>query len=117
DLVALPALQTQPLQQLRYASPRDLGRNPVEVGEVAQVVEPGEPPVKPALATEDEADPPSYRPRVTHGVEAQDPRLARRREQKRGENLDDRRLAGTVRTQQAEELAAADRKVDALECR
>ena len=55
------------------------------------------------------------RARLGRDVEAEDPRLAARRQQQRGEDLDQRRLAGAVGPEQPEELAGRDLEVDAGE--
>ena len=48
-------------------------------------------------------------------IEAEDAGMARRRQQQRREDLDQGRLAGAVRTEQAEELAGFHPQVDTLE--
>ena len=108
DALALPAVEADELGQL--ADPRALvaGRDAVDVGEEAQVVEAGEPVVEAALAAEDVADAAADLLRLPCDVEAEDPRLAGGGQQERGEDLDRRRLAGAVRPEQAEELAGSD---------
>src|SRR5207302_10967110 len=83
-------------------------RNPIEVGEVAEVVERGEAVVEAAVAPEDVADATADVPCLAADVEAEHPSRARGRQQQRRQDLDHRRLAGSVRPEQAEQLAALD---------
>jgi hypothetical protein len=59
------------------------------------------------------ADPPPHLSRLAHGVEAEHPRRTGRGQQERRQDLDRRRLAGAVRAEQAEQLAALDVEADA----
>jgi hypothetical protein len=52
---------------------------------------------------------------LTTQVRARDGRFSRRRCQERGEHAQGRGLAGTVRAEEAEDLACADREVDAAD--
>src|SRR5581483_11195506 len=97
DAIALAARQPKALDQLGDAFARNVGGNLVQVGEVTEVVEAGEPPVEAALATEHEADAAPDGPWVRDDVEAKDPGAARRRQQLRGEDLHHGRLAGAIR--------------------
>src|SRR5262249_31729940 len=112
DLVVLPALQVQDLEELLDSPAGHVGRDLIEVGEIAEGVEPAPPPVPPPLGAEDEADALAHGPRIPDRVEAEDRRAARRRQEQRGEDLDHRGLACPVRTEQPEQLAALDAEVD-----
>src|SRR5205085_5903061 len=85
----------------------------VELGEVAEVVEPGKAVVEPALAAEDVADPPPNLVCLPHDVKPENARRSARRDQQGDQHLDRRRLARAVRAEQPEELAGLDRKRDA----
>src|SRR6202035_454157 len=115
DLVPLAAGQAQALDQLGDAPPRDVGWDPVEVGEVAKVVEAGKPPVQSAIATENEADPAPNRVGLPYDVQTENARRPRVGKQKGGKDLDRCRFAGPVRTEQAVQLTRWDGKVDPVE--
>ena len=63
DPFALPTGQADELEQLTDAGLLLPGRDAVQLGEVAQVVEPGEPLVEASVAAEDVPDLPAHLPR------------------------------------------------------
>src|SRR5256885_5285756 len=105
--------QPDELEQLGDPRALLLRRHRVELGEVAEVVETGEALVEPALAAEDVADPLAHLARVLDHVEPEHARRARGRDQQRDQHLDRGRLAGAVRSEEAEELALGDLEGDA----
>ena len=88
------------------------GGHAVQLGEVAQVVQPGQPLVEPAVAAEDVADPAAHLAGVVDDVVPEHPGRARGGQQQRDEHLDRGGLAGAVGPEQPEQLAALDREVD-----
>ena len=113
DPLLLAAREPDELEQLLDPRPLAAGLDAVELGEVAQVVERGEPLVEAAVAAEDVADPLPHPARVLDDVAPEHARLPRRRDEERDQHLDRRRLAGAVRAEEAEELALLDREADA----
>src|SRR5205807_9837340 len=79
DALVLAAAEPDEVEELGDAALLLAGRHAVELGEVAEVVERGEPLVDPAVPAEDVADPPAHLARVLDDVEAEHARLARRR--------------------------------------
>jgi hypothetical protein len=112
DALLLPAGQPRELQQLADARLLLAGRHAVQLGEVAQVVQPGEPFVEPAVAAEHVADLAPHRSGVLDDVVPEHPGRAGGRQQQRDEHLDRRGLARTVGPEQPEQLAALDGEVD-----
>jgi hypothetical protein len=88
------------------------GPHAVELGEHPQALADREDAVAAALAAGDQIDAAADLGRLRDDVVARDSRLAPRREQQRGEDLDARRLAGAVGAQQAEDLTPLDPEVD-----
>jgi hypothetical protein len=60
-------------------------------------------------------DQPAHLRAVLHHVEAADARRSRGRRKKRGQNVDGRRLAGAVRTEEAVDLTRGDGDVDSVD--
>jgi hypothetical protein len=112
DALVLAALERDELEQLvdaRALSPR---RHPVDVREVAQVIEAGESAVEPAIAAEDIADTRAHLSCLLRYVETEHAGGPCRRQQQRRQDLDRRRLSCSVRTEQTEQLAVCDRERD-----
>src|SRR5215218_193850 len=109
-----PSFASSPPTQLPDPGPLVTRRHAVELSEVAQVVQPGQPLVEAAVTAEDVADPAAHLTCVVDDVVPQDPGAARRRDQQGDQHLDGRRLAGSVGPEQPEELASLDGEVDAL---
>jgi hypothetical protein len=103
------------LQQLLDAGTLLACRHAVQLREVLEVVERRQAFVQTAIAPEDVPHVPPDLLGVGHHVVPEDPRRAPGWEQQRDEHLDGRGLAGPVGSQQAEELAALDLEVDALD--
>ena len=112
DALLLAAVEPDELEQLVDPRALHLGVDAVELGEVAQVVERGEPLVEPAVAAEDVADALPDPLRVLDDIVPEHAGRARGGDQERDQHLDRRRLAGAVRTEQAEELALLDLEAD-----
>ena len=72
----LAAGQTQALEEFRDPPLCDVRRDPVQVCEIAQVVQPGEAPVQASLAAEDEADAAPDGVGLPNDIKAEDARLA-----------------------------------------
>ena len=113
DAFLLAPVETDHLEQLADARPLLPRVDPVELGEVAQVVERREALVEAAVTAEDVADALAHPVRVLDDVAPEDARLPRRRDQQGDEHLDRRRLPGPVRPEQAEQLALLDREAHA----
>ena len=113
DPLLLAAVEADELQELGDAAALDLRVDAVELREVAEVVERGQPLVEAPVAPEDVPDPLPHPVGVLHDVVPQDARLPRRGEEQRDQHLDRRRLAGAVRAEEPEELALADLEADA----
>src|SRR5207249_1133078 len=65
---------------------------------------------------EDEPDPAPHFELLGRDVEPRDRRRSGRRTQKRAQDVDRRRLPGTVRTEEPEDLAGGDVEADAPNC-
>src|SRR5437899_11922365 len=87
---------------------RNLARHPVELGEHPDVLARRQEAVARRLSAGDHVDPLADRERVLRDIVARDEGLSGRREEKRREDLDERRLPRAVRAEKAEELALAD---------
>ena len=87
----------------------------VERSPVFEVLARREARVQPAFAAEHDADQRPHGFRLCDDVVAADECPARRRQQHGREDLDERRLAGTVRPEQPVHLAGRDRQRDAVE--
>src|SRR5439155_10897249 len=112
DALAFAAQKPDQLEHLVDAHPLGLAAHAVQLGEIAEVVETGEPLVEPALAAEYIADPLADLARLADDVVPEHARVAGRRQQQRDQHLDRRRLAGAVRAEQPEELALGDLERD-----
>jgi hypothetical protein len=97
--------------RLRFVAHRDA----VEVGEVAEVVERRQAIVEAAVAAEHMPDPPADLAGIGCRIDAQHASRPRCGEQQRREDLDRRRLAGAVWSEQSEELAALDLEADPVQ--
>src|SRR5713226_10362050 len=75
-----------------------------------KVVAAAHPVVEAALTTENEPDAATHPLRVPHDIEAEHTGRALGRDQERRQNLDRGRLAGAVRSENAEQLTFVDRK-------
>jgi hypothetical protein len=89
---------------------------PVQLSEVPQVVQRRQPLVQAAITAKDVTHTPPDGSGIICHVETEYDRSASRRQQQRCQDLDGRRLTGTIRTEQAEELAFLDVETDVLEC-
>ena len=105
DPLALAAGQPDEVEQLGDAPALLAHRHAVQVGEIAEVVERGEPVVEASVAAEDVADAAPDFARVLRRVVAEHPGAASGRQEQRRQDLDRGRLAGAVRAEQAEQLA------------
>ena len=113
DPLLLAALEPDELQELGDPGALDVRVDAVELREVAEVVERGQPLVQAAVAAEDVPDPLPHPVGVLHDVVPEDARLPGGGEEQRDQHLDRRRLACAVRAQEPEELALADLEADA----
>jgi hypothetical protein len=111
DPLLLATGEADQVEQLVDPPPLLPRRDRVQLGEVAQVVVGREALVQPAVAAEDVADPPAHLARVPDDVEAEHARRSRGRDQQRDQHLDRRRLAGAVRSEQAEQLSGSISKL------
>src|SRR5438309_8983191 len=93
------------LKELVNARADFVRRHRIELREVTEVVLSREPVVETALAAEDEADLATDLLRIPHDIQAEDARGPRGRDQQSGQDLDRRRLAGAVGSEDAEQLA------------
>jgi hypothetical protein len=109
----LASVEADQLEQLADPRALPLRLDPVQLCEVAQVVEGGQTLVEASVATEDVADPLPHPAGVLDHVAAEHARLPRRRDQQRDQHLDRRRLPGPVRPEETEELTLLDREADA----
>jgi hypothetical protein len=112
DALLLPALEPHELEKLGDPGALDVRVDAVELGEIAQVVERGQPLVQAAIAAEDVPDPLPHPLRVVDHVVPEDACLPRRREQERDQHLDRRRLARAVGAKEPEQLSLADLEAD-----
>ena len=80
----------------------------VQLGEVAEVVERGQPLVEATVTAEGVADATAHLPRLAGDVVTEHPRRARGRKQQRDQHLDRRRFARPVGPEQSEQLALSD---------
>ena len=96
------------------AQPR-LRRQAVELAEHPELLADGQDPVAGLLAAGDHVHDPADLLGLALDVEAEDVGGAGRRQQQRRQDLDERRLAGAVGSEQAEELAGLDLEIDPLE--
>ena len=87
----------------------------VELAEHPELLADGEHPVARLLPAGDHVHDPAELLGLGGNVEAEDPGGSLRREEQGGQDLDEGRLAGPVRAEQAEELARRDLEVDAVE--
>src|SRR5207302_11312206 len=101
------------LRELGDALPSRPRLDPPETSVEIEVRAAGQRPVHDRLLKDDAADL-SCGERLLGDVEAADPRRSAGRADRRRQHADRRRLAGTVRPEQAEDLARSDVEVDAL---
>ena len=99
DALALAPGQPDELEQLRNPPLLHLRRHPVQLREVAQVVQPAQPLVGAAVAAEDVPDLLPDRLRVADDVVPEHARRPGARDQQRHEHLDRGRLARAVRAE------------------
>ena len=100
-----PIAHFDDIQQLTNAAV-GLGRcQAVELGEHPQVLADRQQAISRRLAARDHVDPRAHPIRLARDVVARHARGSGRRRQERRQNLDERRLAGPVRPEQAEDLA------------
>lgn len=111
DPLLLPARQAHQVEEFGDAPLLLAGADPVQLGEVPEVVERGEPVVQAAVAAEDVPDATAYGDGVAGHVVAEHPGGAGRRQEQGVEHLDGGRLAGAVGPQEAEQLPGATSKV------
>ena len=103
------------LDELVDAAPAFLPRQAVELAEHPELLADREDAVARLLAAGDHVHDPADLLLVAGHVEAEDPGRAFARQQQRGQDLDEGRLARAVGTEQAEELAGGDVEIDVLE--
>ena len=101
------------LEQLVGAQARPPPRHAEETAVVVEVLPHGQRAVE-CVRLRDDTDAPLYGCRVVSHVQAGDQRPPARRHDDRGQHPDRRRLAGAVRAEQPEELAAAHLEVEAV---
>ena len=113
----LLALLVEPdrVDQLVDPVPAVARRQAVELAEHPELLADGQDPVARLLAAGDHVHDPADLLGLALDVEAEDPGGPLRRQEERRQDLDQRRLAGAVRAEQAEELAGLDLEVDAVE--
>ncbi len=107
--------EIQQLDDVRGLPGSGIGRNLVESTEKVEVLASGQFPIQPAFAHQHAAD---ARADVVLGapqIIAVDRRRPRRQQEERRQAFDERRLAGAVRSQQAERFTRENIQVDALE--
>ena len=103
------------VEQLDDAPVRVGRAQPVELREHPQVLAHGQQPVARRLAARHHVDARAHELRLAVHVVALDARPAGRGREQRRENLDERRLAGAVRAEQAEQLASRHGQRDVAE--
>ena len=117
DAAVARLVQAEPLQQLVDALAHRAAAHAVELREHPELLAHGEDAVAGVLPSGDHRDPRSQRAEVAGDVEPVDACGARAGREQRHQDLDQRRLAGTVGPEQAVELAAPHLEVDAVERR
>src|SRR2546422_8687677 len=90
--------------------------HPIELGEHPDVLARCQEAVARRLSAGDHVDPLADRERVLRDIVARDKGLARGREEKCRENLDERRLPRAIRAEKAEELALTDLEGHTVQC-
>lgn len=104
DALLLPAQEADQVEEFGDAALLLAGGDAVQLGEVAEVVECGEPVVQAPVAAEDVPDPTAYGDGVTGHVVAEHPGRAGGRQEQGVEHLDGGGLPGAVGPQEAEQL-------------
>ncbi len=115
DLRARAVGQAHDGEQLLDPRSRDVRVDPVELREHPQVLLDREQPVAGRLAAGHHADVTADALRVGGHIDSRHPSAPRRGGKQCGEDLDRRRLAGPVRSEDAEQLAAGNGKADPVE--
>ena len=115
DPLLLLNLEPHGVDELVDPAPAVLRRQAVELTEHPELFADGQDPVARLLAAGDHVHDPADLLRLVLDVEAEDPGRSACRQEQRRQDLDERRLAGAVGTEQPEELAGLDRQIDALE--
>ena len=115
DLLLALLVEPDRVDQLVDPVPAVARRQAVELAEHPELLADGQDAVARLLAAGDHVHDPADLLGLADDVEAEDPRRPLGRQEQRRQDLDQRRLAGAVRAEQAEELAGLDLEVDAVE--
>jgi hypothetical protein len=115
DLLVSLLHQTHGLDELVHPTPPLADGQAVELAEHPQLLAHLEQAIPRLLATRHDVHDPAHLGGLARDVEAEHARGALGRQQERGQDLDERRLAGAIGAQQAEQLTRRDLEVDAIE--
>ena len=115
DLLVALLRESDRVDQLVHAAPAFARRQAVELAEHPELLPDVQQAVAGLLTASDHVHDPPDLSGIGRDVEAEHPRRSAAGQQQRGEDLDERRLAGAVRPEQPEELARTDLEVDSVE--
>src|SRR6267143_5552405 len=104
--------ETQAFDQLGDTRPRHAGRNPIEVGEIAQVIDAGEAPIQTALTAKYESDSTTYSTGLADNIQPEDVGFSRVGQKECCQDLDGGCLASAVGAKEPKQLTRLDSQID-----